>query len=125
MLCPHCRSERCRRSRRHKIADYCIGVTGVRPWRCSYCEHRFYATIVALRFWPLAHCARCGNLNLQRISREYVTGGYAWFFKLVRAPAFRCEPCRYRFFSIRPNRKILPSSKISPDPQTQSEIVSR
>jgi hypothetical protein len=64
---------------------------------------------VALRFAFIAHCSRCGNFELQRISREYVTGGFAWLFRLMRVRALRCDPCRNRFFSIRPCRQIRPA----------------
>ena len=111
MLCPCCHSERCHRSRRARFADYGVGLLGFRPWRCNICNHRFYAKTVAARFWPLAHCARCGNLNLQRISREYVLGAFAWLPRLARVPAFRCEPCRHRFFGpAKPqNFSLVPS----------------
>jgi hypothetical protein len=80
---------------------------------------------VALRFLPLAHCPRCGNLNLQRIARDYVSGAFAWLPRLVRVPAFRCDPCRHRFFSIRPHRKILPSREALPESQTASQTITR
>ena len=65
---------------------------------------------MALRFLHLAHCPKCGNFDLDRISRERVDGGTLIFAKrLLRFPAYRCDPCRERFFSIRHSRLILPS----------------
>jgi hypothetical protein len=65
---------------------------------------------VALSFSYLAHCPRCGNFDLDHISRERVEEGSMVFVKrLLHFPAYRCDPCRERFFSIRPFRKILPS----------------
>ena len=60
----------------------------------------------------LAHCPKCGNFDLDRISRERVDGGALIFAKrLLRFPAYRCDPCRERFFSIRHSRLILPSER--------------
>jgi hypothetical protein len=49
-----------------------------------------------------AHCGICGNLELQRISGEYVPGKTAIIGRVLRIPALRCEPCRNKFFSVRP-----------------------
>ena len=108
MICPRCRSGRCRRSRRRNWKDYAISVTGLRPWRCRSCELRFLAWSVALPFVGSAHCRRCGNLDLQRVSRDHVNGWHAGLFRLARVPAFRCSPCRHRFFSVLPHRRIRP-----------------
>jgi len=123
MLCPRCRSERCRRSRRRRAKDYAIGLVGLRPWRCRGCDLRFYARSVALPFTFYVHCHRCGNLSLQRISREHVSGWFAWLFRLARVPAYRCAPCRERFFSVRVFRHIhsIESQTDSPvEPQAAS-----
>jgi hypothetical protein len=48
-------------------------------------------------------------MDLQRISRDYVDGWFAWFFRLIHIPAYRCAPCRNRFFSILQYRRIVPS----------------
>ena len=81
--------------------------------------------MVALHFWRTAHCARCGNFDLQRISREYVTGVFAWLFRLARLRAFRCDPCRYRFFSILPYRNIRLASETFAEPETESQTVAK
>jgi hypothetical protein len=57
---------------------------------------------VPLRNLYYAHCGICGNLELQRISAEYVTGMAALIGRVLRVPALRCEPCRHKFFSVRP-----------------------
>jgi hypothetical protein len=74
VICPHCHSERCRRSKRRGARDFATSVVGLRPWRCRHCDRRFYAWSVALPFLFYAHCGKCGNLDLQRISREHVDG---------------------------------------------------
>jgi hypothetical protein len=107
MICPSCLSHRCNRSRRRGLKDYTIGLTGLRPWRCMKCEHRFFAAAVPVKFLFTAHCDQCGNFDLQRISKEHVTGWFAAIPRMLSLPAYRCEPCRNRFFSIRPRRKIL------------------
>jgi hypothetical protein len=61
---------------------------------------------VAIPFVRLAHCRRCGNLDLHRISRDHVDGSVAWLCRMAGIPAYRCPPCRYKFFSVLPNRHI-------------------
>jgi hypothetical protein len=41
-------------------------------------------------------------MELQRISPEKVTGGAAFIGRLLGLAALRCEPCRNKFFSMRP-----------------------
>jgi len=50
-------------------------------------------------------------MDLQRISSEHGTGVFlvASLFRLFRLPAYRCAPCRNRFFSIRMYRRIVPA----------------
>jgi hypothetical protein len=36
-------------------------------------------------------------------------------------PAYRCDPCRQRFFSIRPYRRILPSTV--PDAHRKNAVL--
>ena len=64
---------------------------------------------VAIRFLLTAHCGRCGNFDLQRLPKDQVQVWNSWFFKLARVPAYRCAPCRQRFFSILPRRKLQPA----------------
>ncbi|MBI3668450.1 MAG: hypothetical protein HY237_01510 [Acidobacteria bacterium] len=69
---------------------------------------RFYAWVVPLAYQKYAHCDLCGNLDLQRVSREYVTeGSFVWLFRLLHFPAYRCDPCRHRFFSVRFHHRIV------------------
>jgi hypothetical protein len=51
----------------------------------------------------------CGNLDLQRISSDHGTGMFSWLFRLLHFPAYRCAPCRNRFFSVRIYRRIVPT----------------
>jgi hypothetical protein len=53
----------------------------------------------------------CGNMDLQRISSEHGMGVFAPVFRLFGAPAFRCAPCRNRFFSFRVYRRIVPTQQ--------------
>ena len=115
MLCPKCHSGVCRRSRRRGIADQVLGLVGLRPWRCKTCEARFHAWQVARAHVFYAHCSRCGNFQLRQISRDHVDSG--WFVGLRRAlhiPAYRCEPCRRRFFSLRAYHPIAPTRTEAP-----------
>ncbi len=102
LICPQCRSDQCHRSKRQRLREYLIGLSGLRPWRCQICELRFFAGVYA-------HCNLCGNFDLQRISRNHVFEGWsAGLFRLLRFPAYRCAPCRYRFVTFLPHRRIMP-----------------
>jgi hypothetical protein len=92
------------------VIDFTATLLGLRPWRCSACDKRFYAWAVALGFSGYAHCPRCGNFDLGRISRRLVARGIlAWLMASLGLPAYRCDPCRQRFFSVLPFRRIVPS----------------
>jgi Zn ribbon nucleic-acid-binding protein len=109
MICPQCRSVDCFRSHRDGVLDFVHSINGSRPWRCHTCECRFYAWRVASRFQAYAHCPRCGNFDLEHISRERVEDGTLITLKRwLGFPAYRCDPCRHRFFSIRRFRRIMP-----------------
>jgi hypothetical protein len=115
MICPQCRSADCFRSRRSGISDFFASLTALRPWRCHSCDLRFYARSVALPFARYAHCPRCGNFDLQHISRDRVEKGALLFLKrMLVFPAYRCDPCREKFFSVLPFRRILPSMMAAP-----------
>ena len=110
MICPQCRSADCFRSHRDSMLDSLCTAAGLRPWRCHTCDRRFYAWRVALSFSRYAHCPRCGNFDLERIARDRVEQGTLVFLKrFLGFPAYRCDPCRQRFFSILPFRRIRPS----------------
>jgi hypothetical protein len=72
------------------------------PWRCEACAARFYSRSLPFRTLLYAHCRICGNVELQRISAERITGVTSTIGRLLRIPALRCEPCRHKFFSVRP-----------------------
>jgi len=89
--------------------------------RCFYCQTPFTLgteeKITALKKMHAedlhhydAHCPRCGNFNLERISRERVEDGIGITLKRwLGFPAYRCDPCRHRFFSVLQFRRIVPS----------------
>jgi hypothetical protein len=115
MICPQCRSVDCFRSHRGGTLDFLNSMSGLRPWRCHTCDRRFYAWRVAIRFQGFAHCPRCGNFDLEHISRERVeTGTMIAMKRWFGFPAYRCDPCRHRFFSIRRYRRIVPALLESP-----------
>jgi hypothetical protein len=41
--------------------------------------------------------------------------------RLLQFPAYRCDPCRERFFSVRPFRRIVPSSEPANDQKVAAE----
>jgi hypothetical protein len=90
------------------VVDYFFSVAGVLPWRCEGCEGRFRARPSPLRNIVYAHCRICGNLELQRISPEHVPGKMSFIGRLLGFPALRCEPCRHKFFTVRPLRREEP-----------------
>jgi hypothetical protein len=51
-----------------------------------------------------AHCPICGNPALKRISPEHVDSPFRFLWRQLHIPAFRCEPCRHKYFSILPLR---------------------
>jgi hypothetical protein len=87
------------------MQDFLFSAAAVLPWRCKNCQTRFRARLLPLRTLFYAHCANCGNLELQRISADRVLGAAAAFGRILRLPALRCEPCRHKFFSVRPLRQ--------------------
>jgi DNA-directed RNA polymerase subunit RPC12/RpoP len=84
------------------MPDFVLAVVGLVPWRCTQCEKRFHARSTALRNVKYARCGICGNLELQKISPEYVPGPWALLARMLGLPALRCDPCRHKFFSLRP-----------------------
>ncbi len=119
MICPQCRSSDCYRSRRAGTIDTLSSLIGLKPWRCYTCSFRFYARRVPAVFSHYAHCSLCGNFDLQRIAPERVLPGILTsILRLLRLPAYRCSPCRAKFFSVRPHRRIVPSTMPAGDPES-------
>jgi hypothetical protein len=52
-----------------------------------------------------AHCAICGNIEVKRIASELADGFAAPLWRSLGVPAFRCIPCRHKFFSLLPLSK--------------------
>jgi C4-type Zn-finger protein len=62
-----------------------------------------------------AHCPFCGNLELRRISPDFVDRPFAGLWRVLNIPALRCDPCRHKYFSVLPlratdDRALTPSS---------------
>jgi C4-type Zn-finger protein len=104
MNCPVCKSNDARRSRRQGAADYFFSIFGLYPWRCKKCETRFYSRLMSLSDSLHAHCPICGNPDLKRISADHVDTTFAFLWRRLSVPAYRCEPCRHKYFSVRPQR---------------------
>src|SRR5258708_25699715 len=100
--CPVCHSANTRRSKRRTVLDYLFAFSGLLPWRCEACAARFYSRLLPFRTLLYAHCRICGNLELQRISAERITGATSFAGRLLGIQALRCAPCRHKFFSVRP-----------------------
>jgi hypothetical protein len=114
VICPVCRSTVCRRSKRRGLRDLLGTLAGLRPWRCRTCNSRFYGWTVPLRFAAYVHCPRCGNLDLKHVARDRVAQGLLRrVYRAVGVPAYRCDGCRNRFFSLRFHRRIVPTRDAS------------
>jgi len=96
------------------VVDYLFGFVSLLPWRCEACAARFYARLMPFRTFLYAHCGICGNLELQRISADHVPGVTANLGRLLGLPALRCQPCRHKFFSVRPLRREEQSAATAP-----------
>jgi hypothetical protein len=105
MICPICQKTDVRRSRRQTIADHMMSIFGVYPWRCVSCQARFHSRAMPLGHLIRAHCPFCGNLELRRISPDLVTAPFSGVWRLFKIPAFRCDPCRHKYFSVLPMRE--------------------
>gem|GEM_PF-703548 len=124
LLCPQCHSVSCTRSRRRGVADFILSVFRLRPWRCKACESRFYAWISPVSLMLYVHCPRCGMFNLDRISSRHITQGPLHRVKrFLGFSAYRCDPCRQRFFSIRPYRQILPLGAAKKSKRSSSHLA--
>jgi hypothetical protein len=82
---------------------------------------RFFAWSVTFKFLRFVHCRRCGNLDLQRVSNHHVEGWSAVFFRIAHVPAYRCGPCRFRFFSFLSHRRIRPVDTEIPELDDSAE----
>jgi C4-type Zn-finger protein len=104
MTCPICKSRDARRSRRQDATDYLLSVAGVYPWRCQSCHGRFHGRLMPLSDSLRAHCPVCRNVEVKRIAAEHVVTPLGFVWRFLRIPAYRCEPCRHKYFSLRPLR---------------------
>ena len=121
MTCPVCKSIDVRRSRRN-LTDYVLSVFGILPWRCVACETRFHARPMSLSDSLRAHCPICGNMDLQRIPGDRVDTYFAALWNRLSIPAYRCEPCRYKYFSLRPCR-AKPAKEQAKDESKNQELA--
>ncbi len=104
MICPKCGGAHARRSGRHSTTDYLLSRLGVYPWRCLECRMRFYARLLPLWESLHAHCPICANLELKRIDPGHVESTMSFLWRWLHIPAYRCEPCRHKYFSLRPQQ---------------------
>lgn len=101
----------CRRSRRRGTYERTLSLLGLFPWRCQTCEARFFAGLVPPKFFTYVHCPNCGNLDVEHVRRERVVGGvWTTIKRVMKFPAYRCDACRTRFFSLRRYRPIEPTA---------------
>jgi hypothetical protein len=117
MVCPVCTSAECRRSRRRTALDYIVRIFGSVPWRCNRCSNRFRSRPIPFVHFFTAHCTICGNIEVKRISGELADSFAAPLWRTLGIPAFRCIPCRYKFFSL------LPLSKEVEDPEFKIDKI--
>jgi len=80
-------------------------VVGCIPWRCSRCTTRFRSRATPFANLLSAHCSICGNIDVKRISPDLAEGLTAPLWRTLGVPAFRCIPCRHKFFTLLPLSK--------------------
>lgn len=97
-----------RRSKRRTVLDYVLRLVGIRAWRCGICGTRFHGRVVPVKLLSYAHCPRCGNFALQRVPARRVDGAFRRLRERLGASAYRCDPCRYSFFTRRPLAHLTP-----------------
>jgi hypothetical protein len=96
------------------VQDHLFAAAGMLPWRCGSCAARFRARLLPFRTLFHAHCGICGNLELQRIAAARVPGMTTILWRILGLPALRCEPCRHKFFSVRPLQREAPPAATAP-----------
>ena len=101
----------CRRSRRASLVDHLLSALRMLPWKCRDCSHRFHAWMVPVTFLLRVHCPSCGNPAVNRVSRDRVDKVFlAGLQRMMRVPAYRCDNCRQKFFSL---RSYLPANPVA------------
>ena len=109
-VCPECGETNVRRSRRRTLRDYLLSLTGLRPYRCHECNHRFHdrsrsRSQARQKYSRWALCPRCTFSGVNRITRDKVPRTWANLpWRLLPIFAYRCPECRKRFFDYRPAR---------------------
>jgi len=115
VVCPICKARECRRSRRRNLGDYALSLVGVLPWRCGTCQSRFHAHKIPFRLLLKAHCPRCGNPGLERIGSDRVEEGKMLALKrILGLPAYRCDPCRMKFYAVLPRDRSAGTTRARP-----------
>jgi uncharacterized protein with PIN domain len=76
---------------------------------------RFRAWTVSMPFIRFAHCPKCGNLEVQRISAEHEAGRLGFLWRTMHIAFYRCPSCRQHFFSVLPrmNKESAQSAPIA------------
>jgi len=78
-------------------------AAGLYPFRCSFCNQRFWANIWQLSWWRYAKCPKCLGLTLTTWSRK--SHHLSIWTKLMLtsgATRYRCNTCRFNFASFKP-----------------------
>jgi hypothetical protein len=61
-------------------------------------------------------------MDLQRIPGDRVDTYFAALWNRLSIPAYRCEPCRYKYFSLRPCR-AKPAKEQAKDESKNQELA--
>ena len=106
MNCRVCDSNDCQRDERRGTVDFLLSAFALEPWRCRNCERRFHAVAAGVVRYLHARCTVCGSSDLRRMDPMYVSGPGFHIGRTLRLPAYRCLPCRNKFFSIFPLKPL-------------------
>ena len=109
-ICPMCGLKTASRARRRNPGEYLISMLGIRPYYCQGCEYRFLAFRAPrkrIHFSRYASCPKCYSEAVHTVSKDRVPHALSnSLWRLLSFPAYRCSPCRVKFFSLKPLKPV-------------------
>ena len=89
------------------------------PWFGAIAVTRAVSIVAFFLFafaaWVCAQRSADAGAEFKRISSELADGFAAPFWRMLGVPAFRCIPCRHKFFSMLPLSKNVEDSEYKID----------
>jgi DNA-directed RNA polymerase subunit RPC12/RpoP len=124
VVCPACGSGSIRLSRQKNLTELSRMALGTYPFRCSLCNHRFWANIWRWSVWRYAKCPRCLSLDLTTWVHKVQHLSY-WkkLMLTLGATRHRCARCRCNFVSFRPHSPLIGSGATAVPPDEPAPTV--